>query len=223
MDMDRSERRLSAIMATDIVGYSRLIEIDEAATLAAIRSLRSDLIDPLLARHDGRIAKLMGDGAIVEFRSVVDAVACAVALQKQLADRQGEIPPGRRIVLRIGINVGDVVIEGDDVLGGGVNVAARLEQICDPGGILISGTAYDQLQGKLGLPLDFVGEQQVKNISRPVRTYRVRIDGSRPSLRLTSATLPKMGRSSCCRGDPARIGIGIPEPRLGAARGNRID
>jgi TolB-like protein/class 3 adenylate cyclase/Flp pilus assembly protein TadD len=169
---------LAAILAADVVGYSRLVEQDEAGTLAALKKLRAEVIDPLLAKHKGRIVKLMGDGAIVEFRSVVDAVVCAVALQKQCAAAQVDVSSDRRIVFRIGVNLGDVVVEGDDLLGDGVNVAARLEQLCDPGGVLLSGTAYDQLQGKLHLPLDFAGEQQVKNIARPVRAYRVRLDGS---------------------------------------------
>ena len=173
----RVERRLAAILAADIVGYSRLVERDEAGTLAAIKRLRDEAIDPLLAEHQGRIVKLMGDGAIVEFGSVVDAVACAVAVQKAVAEHQAETPADRRIVFRIGVNLGDVVVEGDDLLGDGVNVAARLEQLCEPGGVLVSGTAYDQLQGKLGLPLEFTGEQRVKNIERPVRAYRVRLDG----------------------------------------------
>ena len=178
------ERRLAAILAADVVGYSRLIQEDEERTLAALRKLRADIIDPLVAKHKGRIVKAMGDGLIVSFGSVVDAVACAVALQSDAAHDQANIPAEQRIVFRIGVNLGDVVVEGDDLLGDGVNVAARLEQLCDPGGVLISGTAYDQLQGKFGLPLDFVGEQQVKNMARPVRTYRVRMDGSRAGLRL---------------------------------------
>jgi TolB-like protein/class 3 adenylate cyclase len=179
-----AERRLAAILAADVVGYSRLVEKDEAGTLAAIRKLRAEVIDPLLARHKGRIVKLMGDGVIVEFGSVVDAVSCAVALQKDVAAAQPEIPAHRRIVFRIGVNLGDVVVEGDDLLGDGVNVAARLEQLCDPGGVLISGTAFDHLRGKLGLPLDFAGEQRVKNIAEPVRAYRVRIAGGRIPWRL---------------------------------------
>ncbi|MGF6233835.1 TolB-like protein/class 3 adenylate cyclase/Flp pilus assembly protein TadD [Inquilinus ginsengisoli] len=171
-------RRLAAIMAADIVGYSRLMEADEAATLAAIKDLRCAVIDPLLVEHHGRIVKLMGDGAIVEFGSVVDAVACAVAVQKGCEARQTERPGGRRIVFRIGVNLGDVVVEGEDLLGDGVNVAARLEQLCSPGGILISGTVFDQLQGKIDrLTLDYAGDQHVKNIARPVRTYNVRQDG----------------------------------------------
>lgn len=172
-------RRLAAIMAIDIVGYSRLMEADEAATLAAIKDLRSAVIDPLLVEHHGRIVKLMGDGAIVEFGSVVDAVACAVAVQKGCEARQTDCPSARRIVFRIGVNLGDVVVEGEDLLGDGVNVAARLEQLCSPGGILISGTVFDQLQGKIDrLTLDYAGNQHVKNIARPVRTYNVRQDGA---------------------------------------------
>ncbi|WP_262300077.1 tetratricopeptide repeat protein [Microvirga sesbaniae] len=178
------ERRLAAILAADVVGYSHLVEQDEASTLSALKALRREVIEPLLAAHHGRIVKLMGDGAIAEFGSVVDAVACAVGVQKGAAERQADVPAEHRIVFRIGINLGDVVVEGEDLLGDGVNVAARLEQLCEPGGVLVSGAAYDQLQGKLDLTLDFVGEQRVKNISRPVRTYRVRLHGLRPSLRL---------------------------------------
>ena len=178
------ERRLAAILAADVVGYSHLVEIDEAGTLAALKALRREVIDPLLAEHHGRIVKLMGDGALAEFGSVVDAVACAVAMQKSVADRQDGVPPERRIVFRIGINLGDVVVEGDDLLGDGVNVAARLEQICEPGGVLISGTAYDHLQGKIDLPIEFAGEQRVKNIERPIRTYRIRRGAALPRMLL---------------------------------------
>jgi TolB-like protein len=167
-------------MAADIVGYAHLIEANEAGTLAEVKELRAAVIDPLLAEHRGRIVKLMGDRALVEFGSVVDAVACAVAIQKDVAARQTDVPAERRIIFRIGINLGDVVVEGDDLLGDGVNVASRLEQLCEPGGVLVSGTAYDHLQGKLDLALDDAGEQQVKNISRLVRTYRVRLDGAAP-------------------------------------------
>jgi TolB-like protein/class 3 adenylate cyclase len=180
----RAERRLSAIMAADIVGYSRLIESDEAVTLKAIKALRVEVIDPLIAEHKGRIVKLMGDGALVEYQSVVDAVVCAVAIQTGITSYQVNTPPERRIVFRIGINLGDVVVEGDDLLGDGVNVASRLEQLCPAGGVLISGTAYDHMKGKLGLPLDYTGEQQVKNISEPVRTYSVRMEGVKRGWRL---------------------------------------
>ena len=126
------ERRLVAILAADVVGYSHLVEKDEAGTLVALKTLRREVIDPLLAEHHGRIVKLMGDGALAEFGSVVDAVACAVAVQKGVADQQDGIPPERQIVFRIGVNLGDVVVEGEDLLGDGVNIAARLEQICEP-------------------------------------------------------------------------------------------
>src|SRR5215217_5686330 len=139
------ERRLAAILAADEVG-----------TLTALRAMRQDVLEPLLSEYHGRIVKLMGDGIIVEFGSVVSAVACAAALQERLATAQGDVTPERQIVLRTGVHLGDVVVEGEDLLGDGVNVAARLEQLCWPGGVLISGTAYDQLQGKLDLPLDFI-------------------------------------------------------------------
>ena len=181
--MERKVRRLAAVLAADVVGYSGKIEADESSTLAALKDLQATTIDPLLAENSGRIVKTMGDGFIAEFGSVVDAVTFAVAMQKSVSERQQGTAPEKRLVYRIGINLGDVVVEGDDLLGDGVNVAARLEQICKPGEILISGTAFDQLQGKLGLPLDFTGEQQVKNINRSVRTYAVRLDGSAPGWR----------------------------------------
>ena len=180
----RVERRLAAILAADVVGYSRLVERVEASTLVALKALRVEVIDPLLAEHKGRIAKLMGDGAIVEFASVVDTVACAVAIQKAVVDRQGNTLPESRIVFRIGVNLGGVVVDGADLMGDGVNIAARLEQLCEPGGVLVSGTAFDHLQGRLGLPLEFTGEQQVKNIACPVRAYRVRLDGKGAAYRL---------------------------------------
>ena len=178
--MQRTVRRLAALLAADVVGYSGKIEADESSTLAALKDVRATTIDPLLAENSGRIVKTMGDGFIAEFGSVVDAVTFAVAMQKSVPERQQGTAPEKRLVYRIGINLGDVVVEGDDLLGDGVNVAARLEQICKPGGILISGTAYDQLQGKLGLPLDFTGEQQVKNINRSV--LRTGQDGENSSI-----------------------------------------
>jgi TolB-like protein/class 3 adenylate cyclase/tetratricopeptide (TPR) repeat protein len=182
----RAERRLAAIVIADIVGYSRLIEIDESSTLGAVKALRTAAIDPLVSEYRGRVVKLMGDGIVLEFPSVVDATACAVAIQKAVAARQGDVPTGRRLIFRIGINLGDIVVDGDDLLGDGVNVAARLEQLCPPGGVLVSGTAYDQMKGKLGIPLDFAGAQQVKNIAEPVRTYSVRLEGLKPGWRLTA-------------------------------------
>ena len=169
----RAERRLAAILAADVVGYSRLVEQDEAGTLSALKALRRELIDPLLAEHQGRIVKLMGDGALVEFGSVVDAVACAVAIQKRVAEDQADIPAERRIVFRIGVNLADVIHEVDgDLYGDGVNIAARLQSVADPGGICISGTAYDHLQGKLDCDYEYLGERALKNMDRPVRLYR---------------------------------------------------
>jgi adenylate cyclase len=173
----RAERRLAAIMVADIVGYSRLIEQDEASTLAAIKSLREQAIDPLLTEHKGRIVKLMGDGAIAEFASVVDAVACAVMIQKVVGELQAKVAADRRIVFRIGINLGDVVVDGDDLLGDGVNVAARLEGLAEPGGIVVSGTVFDHLFGQSALAFASLGEQQLKNIARPIRAYRLTAGG----------------------------------------------
>jgi class 3 adenylate cyclase/TolB-like protein len=204
--MERTVRRLSAILAADVVGYSGKIEADESSTLAALKDVRATTIDPLLAENSGRIVKTMGDGFIAEFGSVVDAVTFAVAMQKSVPERQRGTAPEKRLVYRIGINLGDVVVEGDDLLGDGVNVAARLEQICKPGGIMISGTAYDQLQGKLGLPLDFTGEQQVKNINRSVRTYTVRLDGSAPHWRRALPRYAKRARPATAAG---LIAIGL--------------
>jgi len=158
------ERKLTAILAADVVGYSRLMELDEAGTLAALKTHRQELIDPGIAGHHGRLFKLMGDGALVEFASVVDAVACAVAIQEGMAARNQDLPEDRRIEFRIGVHLGDVMIEGDDLYGDGVNVAARLEGLAEPGGICISQQALDQVETKLELPFEDLGEQQVKNI-----------------------------------------------------------
>src|SRR3954468_19791101 len=179
MTTARVERRLAAILAADVVGYSALMERDEDRTLARLKAHRREPIDPLIAEYQGRIVKLMGDGLLVEFASVVDAVRCAVLIQRGMAEREAEVAEAERIRFRIGINLGDVIREADgDLYGDGVNVAARLEQLAEPGGVVVSGTAYDQLHGKLDLTLDFAGEQRVKNIERLVRAYRVRLDGS---------------------------------------------
>ncbi|MFL5338321.1 MAG: adenylate/guanylate cyclase domain-containing protein [Geminicoccaceae bacterium] len=164
-------------MATDVVGFSRQMELDEAGTLARVTAARVEVIEPLLTRHHGRLIKLMGDGTLSVFDSVVDAVSCAAAIQRAAAERNKGASESEHLVMRIGVNLGDVVLQDDDVYGDGVNVAARLEPLCDPGGIMVSGTAFDHLQGKVNFPLEFAGEQQVKNISRPVRAYRARLDG----------------------------------------------
>jgi TolB-like protein/class 3 adenylate cyclase/Flp pilus assembly protein TadD len=176
------ERRLAAILAADVVGYSRLMEADEEGTYARLKVLREQVIDPAVAGHNGRIVKLTGDGALVEFSSVVQAVQCAIEIQRGVAARNAGIAQAEQIVFRIGINLGDVMIEtDDDIYGGGVNVAARLEGLADPGDILISGTAYDQVEGRLDCGFAFLGEREVKNIERPVRTYRVLWDGGPPA------------------------------------------
>ncbi|WP_287347300.1 adenylate/guanylate cyclase domain-containing protein [Mesorhizobium sp.] len=159
-------------MAADIVAYSRLIETDEARTLTAMRAIRSRIIEPLIAEHRGRIVKLMGDGAIVEFGSVVEAVACAVAMQEGTAIHQREVPPESRIVYRIGINVGDVVVDDGDLLGDGVNIAARLEALAEPGGICIADAVQKQLAGKTDFAFEDTGERPLKNIAQPVRVWR---------------------------------------------------
>src|ERR671913_260082 len=160
MSASHTQRRLAAILGADVVGYSRLMGQDEAGTLARLKAHRKELVEPLLAEHRGRIVKLMGDGVLCEFASVVDAVACAVAIQKAMAEPQQNVPESEGVRFRIGVNLGDIVVEDDgDLYGDGVNVAARLEQLAEPGGILISGTAYDHLQGKLDCSLSFVGER----------------------------------------------------------------
>src|SRR5262249_50908938 len=172
------ERRLSAILAADVVGYSRLMERDEADTFERLRVHRQELFEPAIERHHGRIFKLMGDGLLAEFGSVVDAVACAVALQRGMAERNTGIAEDRRIDVRIGINLGDVIIEGEDRHGEGVNIAARLEQLADPGGICLSQQAYDQVETKLSLGYRDLGQHRLKNIAKPVRVYRVDVAGA---------------------------------------------
>ncbi len=173
MDVLPLDRKLLAILAVDMVGYSKAMEADERGTIARLKSVRAELTDPAISRHRGRVVKLMGDGAIVAFDSVVDAVDCAAQIQTAAVTRNAELLEAQRIVFRMGVNLGDVVLVDGDVYGDGVNVAARLEQLAEPGGVIVSGTAYDHLQGKIEWPLDFAGEQQVKNISRPVRMYRL--------------------------------------------------
>ena len=174
-------RRLAAILAADVVGYSRLMEADEVGTLARLKSHREALIDRTISAHKGRIVKEMGDGLLVEFPSVVEAVRCAVEIQGEMAARNAEVAQDRRIVFRIGINVGDVIVVGDDIHGDGVNVAARLEALTPPGGICISRSARDQVRDKLDLVLEDLGLHQVKNIARPVRVFRVPVAGTEPT------------------------------------------
>ncbi|PWI49862.1 hypothetical protein B5K03_33840 [Rhizobium phaseoli] len=172
------QRRLAAILVADVVGYSRLVEKDEGKTLAALSLLQNTLLQPQIAKHAGRVVKLMGDGFIAEFASVVEAVSCAIKMQNAVASHQDSSDTVGNIVFRIGINIGDVVVDGDDLLGDGVNVAARLEQICPPGDVLISGAAYEHLAGKIDATIEYAGEQQLKNISRPIKAYHVPLSGS---------------------------------------------
>jgi TolB-like protein len=165
-------RRLAAIMAIDVVGYSRLMGEDEAGTVLGVRKHR-EAARPIVAGLGGRIVKSMGDGLLLEFPSIVAAVECAIAIQKLMIERNADIPKAKHIVYRIGVNLGDVLIEGDDILGDGVNIAARLEGICEPGGVLISGAAYDQTRGKIDADFVDLGEKALKNIARPVRAYAV--------------------------------------------------
>ena len=167
-------RKLAAILAADVVGYSRLAGSDEDRTLARLRALRSDLIDPTIAVHNGRVVKRTGDGILIEFRSVVDAVRCAIEVQNGMVERNAGLSPERRIEFRVGIHLGDVVEETDgDLMGDGVNIAARLEGIAEPGGICLSNAAYEQVRDKLKDEFVDLGEQSLKNIARPVRVYRM--------------------------------------------------
>ncbi len=173
MDSEGIERRLAAILSADAVGYSRLLAEDEVATLQTLKTHRDAMIARIRQRG-GRVVDAVGDNLLAEFPSIVDAVACAVEVQQELETRNAEIPQDRRMLFRIGLNLGDVIVEGDRIVGDGVNVAARLEALAEPGGICISGTAFDQVEGKLALAFEDAGEQTLKNIPRPIRVYRVR-------------------------------------------------
>jgi len=190
MSEGRVERRLAAILAADVAGYSRLMGEDEEGTLAALRAVRRELGDPKIAEHRGRIVKTTGDGLLVEFASVVDAVRCAVELQREMIARNAAAPAQRRIEFRMGINLGDVIIEDGDIFGDGVNIAARLEALAEPGGILLSAAAHEQVRDRLDIALDDLGEQQVKNITRPVRTYRIALGASSRAVLPVGAPLP---------------------------------
>src|SRR5215510_8977648 len=175
MGEDRVERRLAAILAGDIAGYSRLMSVDEEGTLHDLKAYRKELVDSKITEHRGRIVKTTGDGILVEFVSVVDAVRCAVDIQRGMTDRNTNVPIDKRIQFRIGINVGDIIIDGGDIFGDGVNVAARLETLADPGGIMVSSVVHDQVRDKLSFGFEDMGEQIVKNIPRPVNVHRVHL------------------------------------------------
>jgi len=170
------ERRLAAILAADVVGYSRLMGEDEAGTLSALKRHLTKLIEPKARQYNGRIVKLMGDGVLMEFGSAVDAVAFAVEVQCAMRERSKDIPKNRQIVYRVGINIGDIIIEGDDIFGDGVNIAARLEGLAEPGGICIARNVFNQVKGKLDLTFSLLGKRKVKNIAQPVTVHEVVLD-----------------------------------------------
>jgi adenylate cyclase len=196
-------RRLAAILAADVAGYSRLMGADEEGTLERLKALRRELLDPKIAEHHGRIVKTTGDGLLVEFASVVDAVRCAVEVQQAMPERNTGIGSDNRIELRIGINLGDVIVEGDDLYGDGVNIAARVEALADAGGVFISNTVHDHVRDRLPFVFEDLGEQQVKNIARPVRVYRVRPERPLPN------PPPQAGEGST---RSARVGAAEPLP-----------
>jgi adenylate cyclase len=186
-------RRLAAILAADVVGYSRLIGADEQGTLNRLRALRAEVIDPKIAAHHGRLVKTTGDGLLIEFASVVDALRCATEVQQEIAGRNTQTAVLERIEFRIGVNMGDIVVEDGDIFGDGVNVAARLEGLAEPGGICVSARVQEDATGRLDLAFDDLGEQTLKNIARPVRAYRVRLKGIAGA---PTANLPFTGSSS---------------------------
>jgi len=177
-------RRLAAILAADVAGYSRMMGVDEEGTLRALKAIRAELIDPTIAAHGGRLVKTTGDGLLVEFSSVVDALSCATEVQAGMAERNAAVLPDKRIEYRIGLHQGDIVVEDGDIFGDGVNVAARLEAQAEPGGICVSARVQEDTAGKLDLAFEDLGEQALKNIARPVRAYRIATGGG-------SATAPE--------------------------------
>lgn len=188
MANERVPRRVTAILAADVVGYSRLMGDDDEGTLAQLKAHRRELVDPKVREHQGRIVKTTGDGMLAEFASVVDALRCAVGIQRDMRARNAEVPREKRIEFRVGLNVGDIIIDGEDIYGDGVNVASRLEGLAEPGGICVSGRVYEDTRGKLDITFEDWGEQQLKNIAWPVRVYRARLGGdavpARPTLAL---------------------------------------
>src|SRR5712664_3975682 len=172
----RVERRLAAVLAADVAGYSRLMGADEEGTLARLKTFRKALIDPKITEHRGRIVKTTGDGMLVEFASAVDAARCALEVQRDMAGQNAKVPQDTRIEFRIGIHVGDIIIDDNDIFGDGVNIAARLEGIAEPGGICVSDDAQRQIRGKIDLRFDDMGPQLLKNIAEPMRAWRLQID-----------------------------------------------
>lgn len=200
LETPQVERRLAAILAADVVGYSRLVEQDEAGTIAALKLLRREVLEPLLVAHHGRLVQIVGDGVLVEFASVVDAVLCAVELQEAVATRQTTVSPARRFLFRIGVNLGDVVADGEFILGDGVNVAARLEQLCEPGGVLVSETVREHVGNKLAVVFEYIGPLLLKNIERPVGAHRIQQAG---------AAAPQPAANLADRPEPAKPSVAV--------------
>ena len=193
MTAPRTERHLAAILAADVVGYCHLMSLDESGTLDRLKRHRKEFIEPLIANHNGRIVKLMGDGVLVEFLSVVEAVECAVAIQRGMAERSAGTPDDQRICFRIGINLGDIIVEDNDIYGDGVNIAARLQALAEPGGVCITRTMRNHVKGNLALDFTSMGEHQVKNIAEPIAAYRVEL-GARAGPR-SGRLQPAKGRA----------------------------
>jgi adenylate cyclase len=200
---DKVRRRLTTLLCADVAGYTRLMAADEAGTLATLRRRRAAMAT-LIERHDGRIVNTWGDAVIAEFSSVVEAVQCAVETQQELSSHNDELPEAQRMNFRIGINLGDVMLEGDDVYGDGVNIAARLQELAEPGGILISGPVYDQVHNKLSIGFDCLGEQRLKNVANPVMGYRV-LQGGAPSR--SQASPPGLSSNRSAPPDRAETGL----------------
>src|SRR6478735_2600520 len=174
----RVERQLAAVLAADVAGYSRLMGVDEEGTLARLKAVRKTLVDPTIAKHRGRIVKTTGDGMLVEFASAVDAVRGAVEVQRGMVEQNGSVPQDQRIEFRIGIHVGDIIFDDNDIFGDGVNIAARLEGIAEPGGVCISDDAQRQIRAKVDVAFDDMGPQTLKNIAEPMRVWSLRLDGA---------------------------------------------
>ncbi len=221
MDEARLERHLAAILAADVAGYSRLMGADEEGTLTQLKGHRTQLWDPAIARFRGHIANTAGDSILAEFGSVLDAVNCAVAVQRNMLERNSEVLPDQRIEFRIGINLGDVITDGGDIFGDGVNVAARLESIADRGGICISRQVLDQVEGKLKLNFRELGRQNLKNIARPVEVYAIQLEGAvSPGSRVLAAADLKQDIRYCKAPDGVRLAyatVGSGPPLLKSA------
>jgi len=226
MTEERLQRRLAAILSADVVGYSRLMGSDEAGTLARLKAMRRDIFDPLIAAHSGRTFKLMGDGALVEFASAVDAVTCAIEVQKLVQERNSGSPEDGQILFRIGINVGDIIVDGDDIYGDGVNVAARIQALADPSGIYISRGAAEQVRDKVPIKIETRGEQTVKNIARPIEVFCIIAEDRnvrKPALHLSDIVRkrvhPNVGWASRHGQQFARPCLAVkPRSRLAARR-----